>query len=143
MQDRIETQKGIYLDDDSFFGSKKKRKRRRARRKKRRTTRKARQKLFAKKVGNVYREIGGATAIGQAVDTLLNPVQTDTSNTPSDFEIGLPSNDGQTDIASESKGIPTAFFIIGGVLVVGVIGVIIYKKKTIKLKRYDYSHSNK
>ncbi len=138
MQDRIETQRGIYLDEDSFFGSKKKRKRRRARRKKLRTTRKARpkviarkarQKLFAKKVGNVYREIGGATAIGQAVDTLLNPVKTDTLNTPSDFEIGLPSNDGQTDIASESKGIPTAFFIIGGLLVVGVIGVIIYKKR--------------
>ncbi len=126
-------------EEDAFFGSRKKRKRRRARRKKRRTLRKARpkvmarkerQKVFTRKVANVYRDIGGATAIGQAVDSLLTPTRTDTLNTPNDFEINLTPQDEEA--PKGTKGIPTAFFVIGGVLVLSVVGVIIYKKRQAK-----------
>lgn len=127
-----------YMDseEDAFFGSRKKRRRRKARRKARRAlrkqrpkviARKQRQKAFAKKIGNVYRDIGGATAIGQAVDSLLIPKQSDTLNTPSDFEINLTPQDEQT--PKGTKAVPTAFFVIGGVLIAGIVGVIIYKKR--------------
>ena len=124
--------------EDAFFGNKKKRKARRQARKARRAVRnanpkviarKARQKVFAKKIGNVYRDIGGATAIGQAVDTLLNPIQTDSLESSSDFELGLSSGQEQDDTSDEKSGIPVLFFVIGGVLVIGIIGVVIYKKR--------------
>ncbi|MFC4636615.1 hypothetical protein ACFO3O_22110 [Dokdonia ponticola] len=124
--------------EDAFFGNKKKRKARRKARKARRAirktsprilARKARQKVFAKKIGNVYRDLGGASAIGQAVDTLLNPIQIDSQEVPSDFELGLLSQEEQDDAPTEKQGIPVLFFVLGGVLVVGVIGVVIYKKR--------------
>ena len=125
-------------EEDAFFGNRKKRKRRRARRKKRRGLRKARpkviarkerQKVFKRKVANVYRDIGGASAIGQAVDSLLTPTRTDTLNTPNDFEINLTPQDEQA--PKGAKGIPTAFFVIGGILVLSVVGVVIYKKRQV------------
>ncbi|WP_299212615.1 hypothetical protein [uncultured Dokdonia sp.] len=128
----------MYPEEDHFFGSRKKRKRRQARRKAKQAqraqspkvlARKARQKTFFKKVGNVYRDIGGATAIGQAVDTLVNPSQTDSSHTPSDYEIGLLSQEEKAETSSKNKGVPMAFFIISGVLVLGVVGLIMYKKR--------------
>ncbi len=130
-----------YMDseEDNFFGSRKKRRRRKARRKKRRAlrkqqpkviARKARRKVFSEKVANVYRDIGGATAIGQAVDSLLIPKQSDTLDTPSDFEIRLTPQDEQA--PKGSKGIPTALFVVGGLLVLSVVGVIIYKKRQAK-----------
>ena len=131
-----------YMDqeEDAFFGSRKRRRRRKARRRKRREmrrsrpkviARKERQKAFKTKVANVYRDIGGATAIGQAVDSLLLPTGDNTTNTPSDFEVGLLSENVET--PSENKGVPTTFFVIGGVLVLGVVGVIIYKRRQAKL----------
>ena len=124
--------------EDAFFGNKKKRRTRRNARKARRVNRKskpkviarkARRKVFSKKIGNVYRDIGGAKAIGRAVDTLLNPVQSDPINAPSDFEVGLLDREGDTIEPEEKGGIPVLFFVIGGALIVGVIGVFIYKKR--------------
>lgn len=124
------------LEEDAFFGSRKKRRRRKARRKKRRAMRKARpkviarkerRKVFTKKIANVYRDIGGATAIGQAVDSLLIPTRSDTVNTPNDFEISLTPQDEQT--PKGAKGVPMGFIVIGGILVLSVVGVIIYKKR--------------
>ncbi|MFC4633508.1 hypothetical protein ACFO3O_06295 [Dokdonia ponticola] len=128
-------------EEDAFFGSRKKRKRKRARRKKRRTLRQARpeviarkerQKVFVKKLGNVYRDIGGATGIGQAVDSLLNPITPPSSlDNSNDFEIRLTPQDEQTPRGSEA-GVPTIFFVIGGLLVLGVVTLVIYKKRQAK-----------
>lgn len=124
------------LEEDAFFGSRKKRKRRKERRKKRRAMRKARPKVIARKqrqkafkntITNVYRDIGGATAIGQAVDSLLIPTRADTLETPSDFEISLTPQDEHT--PKGAKGVPMGFIVIGGILVLSVVGVIIYKKR--------------
>ena len=136
---------------DDFFGNKKKRSARRAKRKAkrfakrttrrsapRRIERKQKQKRFFKDVGQVYRDIGGATAIGAAIDSITKPnLPTDygTSSLPeqSDFsiDIGAPK-----ELEEEKKGIPTVVFILGGVVVVGVIGLALMSSN--KNKQYQH-----
>tara|TARA_R110002050_G_scaffold63730_3_gene139138 strand:+ start:1709 stop:2170 length:462 start_codon:yes stop_codon:yes gene_type:complete len=132
---------------DDFFGNKKKRRARRAKRLAKRTIRrsepkrierKQKQQRFLKDVGQVYRDIGGATAIGAAIDSITKPnLPTDygTSSLPeqSDFsiDIGAPK-----ELEEEKKGIPTVVFILGGVVVVGVIGLALMSSN--KNKQYQH-----
>lgn len=136
-------------DYDEFFGNKKKRKARRAARKakrvKRRTIRRsapkrverrAKRKRFFKDVGQVYNEIGGATAIGAAIDSFTKPKLPNeygntTTEEPSDFSIDI----GKTDAPEEEKkGIPTIVYVLGGVVVVGAIGLVVMNSN--KNKQY-------
>jgi hypothetical protein len=131
-----------YLQDeyDDFFGNKKKRRARRAKRKAKRVARRTkrrsapkriirrqkRQQVF-KDIGQVYNDIGGATAIGAAIDSFTKPklpIDYGTSGLPeeSDFSIDLGAPKKPED---EKKGIPTVVYILGGVVVVGVIGLAV------------------
>ncbi len=134
---------------DDFFGNKKKRKARRAKRKGKRLAkrtlrrsapkrieRKQKQQRFIKDVGQVYQDIGGATAIGAAIDSITKPnLPTDYGNSSiqeqSDFsiDIGAPKEPEE-----EKKGIPTIVFVLGGVVVVGVIGLAVMSRN--KNKQY-------
>ena len=141
-----------YLQDeyDDFFGNKKKRRARRAKRKAKRVARRTkrrsapkriirrqkRQKVF-KDIGQVYKEIGGATAIGAAIDSFTKPklpIDYGTSGLPeeSDFSIDLGAPKEPED---EKKGIPTVVYILGGVVVVGVIGLAVMSSA--KNKQYQ------
>jgi hypothetical protein len=136
---------------DDFFGNKKKRKARRAKRKAKRLAkrtirrsapkrieRKQKQQRFIKDVGQVYRDIGGATAIGAAIDSITKP------NLPSDYGTSsLPEqSDFSMDIGApkepeeDKKGIPTIVFVLGGVVVVGVIGLAVMSSN--KNKQYQH-----
>ena len=140
-----------FLEDyDDFFGNKKKRRARRAARKakrlQRRTIRRsapkrierrAKRKQFFKDVGQVYNDIGGATAIGEAIDSFTRPklpsdYGANTSEPTSDFsiDVGAPSEPEE-----EKKGIPTVVYVLGGVVVVGVIGLAIMSNQ--KNKSYQ------
>ncbi len=129
------------LDDqlhDDFFGNKEKRRKRRAARKARRLrrrsdpkrlARKKRRRSFFSKLGEAYRDIGGGQAIGGAVDTILSkPIATDTGTqeeTSEDFSIGL-GTDTKNRNQKEKKTNYTPY-IIGGVVLLGLGGVMIYK----------------
>jgi len=135
---------------DDFFGNKKKRRARRAKRKAKRLARrtkrrsapkrierKQKQQRFFKDVGQVYRDIGGATAIGTAIDSITKPkLPTDygASTLPeqSDFSIDMGAPKEPED---EKKGIPTVVYILGGVVVVGVIGLAVMSSN--KNKQYQ------
>jgi hypothetical protein len=135
---------------DDFFGNKKKRRARRAKRKAKRLARrtsrrsapkrierKQKQQRFFKDVGQVYRGIGGATAIGAAIDSITKPkLSTDygTSTLPeqSDFSIDMGAPKEPED---EKKGIPTVVYVLGGVVVVGVIGLAVMSSN--KNKQYQ------
>jgi hypothetical protein len=125
---------------DDFFGNKKKRRARRAKRKAKRLARrtsrrsapkrierKQKQQRFFKDVGQVYRGIGGATAIGAAIDygTSTLPEQSDFS-----IDMGAPKEP-----EDEKKGIPTVVYVLGGVVVVGVIGLAVMSSN--KNKQYQ------
>jgi len=136
---------------DDFFGNKKKRRARRAKRKAKRLARrtirrsapkrierKQKQQRFFKDVGQVYRDIGGATAIGAAIDSFTKPkLPTDygTSTLPeqSDFSIDMGAPKEPED---EKKGIPTVVYVLGGVVVVGVIGLAVMSSN--KNKQYQH-----
>ena len=134
---------------DDFFGNKKKRRARRAARKAKRlqrrtirrsepkrVARRAKRKQFFKDVGQVYNDIGGATAIGTAIDSLTKPKTPDYTSSattePTDFsiDIGAPKVPEE-----EKKGIPTIVYVLGGVAVVGVIGLAIMSSN--KNKQYQ------
>ncbi|WP_010178094.1 hypothetical protein [Aquimarina agarilytica] len=137
-------------DYDDFFGNKKKRRARRAARKakrlQRRTIRRsapkrierrAKRKQFFKDVGQVYNDIGGATAIGAAIDSFTRPklpsdYNTNTSEPTSDYsiDVGAPSEPEE-----EKKGFPTVVYVLGGVVVVGVIGLAVMSSQ--KNKSYQ------
>jgi hypothetical protein len=137
---------------DDFFSSKKKRRERRAkrkarraaRRKKRETARAERRKnggSFFKDVGNVYRDIGGATAIGGIIDSFTinknrntNDSQTVGATVPSDYEFSVGSSVETDEKNDDTKKIPTAIYVVGGVIVVGIIGLLIMnaRKKQIQ-----------
>ena len=136
-------------DYDDFFGNKKKRKARRAKRKAKRVARrtvrrsapkrierKAKRTKFFKDVGQIYKEADGATAIGQAIDSFTKPKPLDaygvSTELPSDFSIGLGTD---TETEEEKKGIPTVVYILGGVVVVGVIGLAVMSSS--KNKQYQ------
>lgn len=134
------------LDDeyDDFFGSKKKRRARRAKRKAKRAKRRSspkrikrrtKSRAFFSKLGTAYKGIGGATAIGAAIDTITSPqppidYSATSTNTASDFDFSM----GAPDVPEEEKkgGIPTIVFVLGGVVVVGVIGMVVIKNKNNK-----------
>ena len=132
-------------DYDDFFGNKKKRQARRAKRKAKRAARRsapkrvariAKRKQFLKDIGEVYNDIGRATAIGRAIDSLTQPqlpnYGASTAETPSDFTIDL----GAPKVPEEEKkGIPTVVYILGGVVVVGVIGLTVMS--SLKNKQYQ------
>lgn len=132
-------------DYDDFFGNKKKRQARRAKRKAKRAARRsapkcvarrAKRKQFFSDIGKVYNDIGGATAIGSAIDSLTRPklpdYSTSTTETSSDFSIDL----GAPEIPEEEKkGIPNVVYILGGVVVVGVIGLAVMSNS--KNKQYQ------
>ncbi|MDE0722882.1 MAG: hypothetical protein OSB28_06190 [Flavobacteriales bacterium] len=132
-----------------FFGNKKKRKARRAARKAKRVARrtvrrsapkrierKAKRTKFFKDVGQIYKEAGGAKAIGQVIDSFTTPKPLDgygaNTELPSDFSIGLGTD---VEPEEEKKGIPTVVYILGGVVVVGVIGLAVMSSS--KNKQYQ------
>lgn len=137
-------------DYDDFFGNKKKRRARRrkrkairlARRKKRRSApqriaRKAKRQRFFKDVGQIYNDIGGATAIGATIDSLTKPKLPDTfggvnAEEPSDFSIDIGAQETPKE---EKKGIPTLVYVLGGVVVVGAIGLAVMSSN--KNKQYQ------
>lgn len=133
-------------DYDAFFGSKKKRKARKAARKAKRAIRRsapkrverrAKRNQFFKDIGKVYTDIGGATAIGSAIDSLtqsqLPENATSVPELPSDFTIDL----GAPEVPEEKKkGIPTIVYVLGGVVVVGVIGLAVMSSS--KNKQYQH-----
>jgi hypothetical protein len=134
-----------YADDnyDDFFGSKKKRAerkakriaRRTARRKKREAARAERRKnggSFFKDVGNVYRDIGGATVIGGIIDSFTINRDRNTNNSqavatdiPSDYEFSVGSSVAPEEKKDDTKKFPTAVYVVGGVIVVGIIGMLV------------------
>jgi hypothetical protein len=129
------------LDDnyDDFFGNKKKRRARRAKRKARRAARRsapkriarrAKSKAFFSKLGSAVQDMGGATAIGAAIDTITKPTQPTgfggATEPASDFDFSI----GTADVPEEEKkGIPTIVFVLGGVVVVGVVGLVVIKNR--------------
>jgi hypothetical protein len=141
-----------YLQDeyDDFFGNKKKRRARRAKRKAKRVAkrtirrsapkrieRRQKRKRAFKDIGQIYRDIGGATAIGTAIDSFTKPrlpPDYGTSSIPdeSDFSIDI----GAPEVPKEDKkGIPTVVYILGGVVLVGVIGLAVMSSS--KNKQYQ------
>lgn len=144
-------QRDFFEDDyDAFFGNKKKRRARRAKRKARRLARrnkrksepqrierKAKRKRFFKDVGQIYRDAGGATTIGAAIDAITLPKSTNdygstSSQEPVDFSIDMASSQ---EPEKEKKSIPTVVYVLGGVVVVGVIGMVVVNSK--KNKQYQ------
>lgn len=140
-----------YQDEyDDFFGNKKKRQARRAKRKANRIAkrtvrrsqpmrveRKEKRQRFFKDLGKVYRDIGGATAIGTAIDSITAPkIVTNYGNSsisePSDFslDVGAPKEPEE-----EKRGIPTIVYVLGGVVVIGVIGLAVISSQ--KNKQYQ------
>ncbi len=158
-----------HLEDD-FFRSKEERLKRRAMRKARRAERKAkradqkairvsrremrrsepkrverraRRRSFGSKLGEVYHQIGGATTIGSAVDTLFSkpiPQAYDPNvssiatakEAPKDYSFGLNSkgeNATKEEGATKEKKKNYTPFIIGGVVAVGLLGlgILMYK----------------
>ncbi|WP_025741905.1 hypothetical protein [Aquimarina pacifica] len=127
--------------DDFIFGNKEKRAaRKKARQEKRalrrnapkRIERRKRRKDTLQKIGQAVTDLGGATAIGGAVDTLLNtsdPIQGQpTVNTPSDYAVGI----GAKEPEDQKKGKSTTTLILYGVigiLVVGGVGTLIYQSQ--------------
>jgi len=130
---------------DDFFGSKKKRAERKANREKRRLERKSPAKVqerkekrsrFFKDVGQVYKDIGGATAIGGVVDAILMPkdVPQNTSQNNiepvvSDYEFSVGSSKQENGKELEKKGIPILVYVVGGVVVVGIIGLLLMRHR--------------
>lgn len=124
-------------DYDDFFGNKKKRKARRAARKAKRAVRRsapkrverrAKRKQLFSDIGKAYQDLGGATAIGSAIDSLTQPnlnKEVATSELPSDFSIALGAD---PESEEEKKGIPSVVYILGGVVVAGVIGLAIMSR---------------
>ena len=136
---------------DDLFGNKKKRLARRAKRKanriakrtvrrsqRMRVERKEKRQRFFKDLGKVYRDIGGATTIGTAIDSITGPkTVTNYGNSPisepSDFslDVGAPKEPEE-----EKKGIPTVVYVLGGVVVIGVIGLAVMSSQ--KNKQYQH-----
>lgn len=134
-----------FLQDeyDDFFGNRKKRRARRAARKAKRLARRqtrrsqpkpierrAKRKRFFNGVGKVYNDLGGATGIGSIIDSVTRPQvnMPNSTNTaePTDYTIDLGA---QREPEAEKKSIPTVVYILGGVVVVGVIGLAVMSKK--------------
>ena len=137
--------------NDDFFGSKKKRHARRAKRKAKRLARRIkrqssprrierrekRQQAF-RDIGQVYRDIGGATTIGAAIDSITKPKSPSDPNASSlldesDYSIDIGSSEVSKD---EKNDIPTVVYILGGIVVVGIIGLGVMSHQ--KSKQYQH-----
>ena len=131
-------------DDFLFFGNKEKREARKAARKARREERRAdpkriarkeKRKVFMKKLGKAYEDLGGGAAIGGAIDTLIRKPervsvseQFPTDNAPegSDFSVQL-GDDGE-DTPKPKKNTTQTLLIAGGVVfVITIVGLVIYQ----------------
>lgn len=119
-------------DFDPFLGNKKKRQARRLRRKARRSARRLKRQQqggsFFSKIGQTYREAGGATGIGTAIDSITNPKYdgNDGTNTDGDFSIGGYDSDADK---NDNEGLPTLVFVLGGVVVLGIAGIVLLNKR--------------
>ena len=86
--------------------------------------------------------LGGATALGTAIDTITKPTTISkyplTNNEVSgDYSISVgASND---DPLPDKKQFPIEYIIVGSVVFIGIIGVIIYSNKKKKLRMQQYS----
>ena len=141
-------------DYDDFFGSKKKRMARRAKRKAKQKERQKKRELarklrkekggsFLKDVGNVYRDIGGATAIGGIIDSLTIAKDTNKNDNPSadvrvasDYQFSVGSSGEENDKEEDKSSFPTAVYIVGGVIVVGIVTMLVInaqKKKQLRV----------
>lgn len=128
----------MYSDEDAFiFGNSKKRKDRKAKREKRREARKADPKIiarkerredFGRKLGQVYRDVGGASGIGRAIDNLTTPTNTNLANN-SNISFGLASDTINEPSPDRTKGIPPLVYVLGAVLVIGTISLVIINKR--------------
>ncbi|EDP96532.1 hypothetical protein U8527_10480 [Kordia algicida OT-1] len=138
-------------DYDDFFGSKKKRAERKAKRKAKRLARrlkrnssakvqerKQKRSKFFKDVGQIYKDIGGATAIGGVIDAIVLPKDTQTADISneegSDYQFSVGSTDDQAaqEKQEQKKGIPTFIYVIGGIVLVGVVGLLIVQNNKAK-----------
>lgn len=142
----------LFVDEyDDFFGSKKKREQRKAKRKAKRLARrlkrnspakiqerKQKRRKFFKDVGQVYQDIGGATAIGGVIDAIVMPKDKQTANIPSDlpsdyqFSMGSTDSEDTQEIPEPKKGIPTYAYIAGGVVVISIVTLLIVQGKKAK-----------
>jgi len=127
-----------YDEQDAFiFGSRKKRKARREKRRQRKAARasdpkiiarRERSKAFGRKLGAAYQDIGGASAIGRAIDSLTT---SRTSVTPdTNISLGL-ATDTLTNIPEQTpqnRGIPTLVYILGGIVIIGGVTLFIIKR---------------
>ena len=131
-------------DDFLFFGNKEKREARKAARKARRAERRAdpkriarkeKRKVFMKKLGQAYEDVGGGAAIGGAIDTLIRkpePVgvseQFPTGNAPGGSDFSVQLGDEREDTPKPKKSKSQTLLIAGGVVVViTVVGLVIYQ----------------
>lgn len=140
----IENAAAIDQYDDFLFGSKEKRAKRKQKRIERRNSpkrvaRRKKRKEFFKKLGDAYRDIGGATAIGGAIDTItgMNPPITpnpenNTRDTTfaQDYSIGIATPQTR-DKPKEKSNTPMLLFVVGGIFIIGITGVLLvhYNKK--------------
>lgn len=124
---------------DAFFGKRKKRRALRAARRaqrlqRRRLTRspksikrREKRRQFFKSVGQAYQDIGGATAIGQAIDAATQQQPPVHLESPSDFDVSI----GASEATRANKNeIPTVVYVLGGVVVVGIIGLALMKSQS-------------
>lgn len=145
------------LDDyDDFFGNKKKRQARRAKRKARRLARRL-ERNSAKKaaqgsekrggffndVGQIYKDIGGGAAIGGVIDSIIMPKDTPSDTllpqadpVGSDYELSIAADEKNEEPENEKKGIPTAIYIVGGIVIVGIVGLLILNQKNKQTQPY-------
>lgn len=127
---------------DDFFGNKKKRQARRAARKSKRLARRLKRNSSAKvqerkqKRSKFFNDMGGATAIGGVIDAILMPKDRQAEPVPSDLPSDYQFSVGQSDMAIEEKnekeqkkGIPIIVYVVGGVVVVGIIGLLVMQNK--------------
>jgi len=97
----------------------------------RKTIRRQRRRSFIKRIGTSYRNAGGATGIGAAIDAAtLTSSQTNSGQTPesSDYSVSLNNNSSK----EKTSGIPKVAYILGGIAVLGIVGVMIMKSRTPK-----------
>ena len=128
----------LYPEDAFIFGNRKKRKARREKRRKRKASRmadpkfiarKQRQKALGRKLGQAYQDIGGASAIGRAVDRLTRPAYTNPAQSSGGISSPLLTDPSIADSSQKAKAIPTLVYVLGSVLIIGSIGLLILKTR--------------
>lgn len=135
-------------EEDAFFKRKRKRRpnpKRTARRTKRlarrqtrrsqpkRVARRQKRQRFFKDIGQIYRDAGGATAIGAAIDTVTLHRNNDPANPPLEMGSDLDIDFGAPELPEEeAEGIPTVVYVLGGVLVIGGIGLFVMQYQKTK-----------